>query len=115
MNAIWLQEPASRWLDALPLGNGRIGAMVFGGVPSERLALNHENLWRGKTRFQTTQRKADNLPRIRELLFNRQWRQGSRLCEQSFGDEAAKLEPYQPIGDLTLAFAPRDARCAMRA
>ena len=46
---IWLSQAAERWLDALPVGNGHIGAMVFGDTSDERVSLNHENLWRGVT------------------------------------------------------------------
>src|SRR5271165_616961 len=47
---LWYQEPADKWTDALPIGNGRLGAMVFGGILSERLQLNEDTLWSGAPR-----------------------------------------------------------------
>ena len=44
---LWYRQPAEQWVEALPIGNGRVGAMIFGGVASERLQLNHDTLWSG--------------------------------------------------------------------
>lgn len=104
---MWLAAPAERWLDAFPIGNGRIGAMVFGGVESERLALNHENLWRGVSRDKTTKPTFERLGEIRELFFARKWAEANELAEKCLGENFAPTEPYQPVGDLVLEFPGR--------
>ena len=76
--AITLTSPAEVWNDGFPIGNGRIGAMVFGGVPVERLALNHEDLWRGKHSDRTTRPCHEHLSEIRKKLFAREWEAADR-------------------------------------
>ncbi len=107
-NAMLLAKPAERWLDALPIGNGRIGAMVFGGVESERLALNHENLWRGVTRDRTTKPVYEHLPEIRQKLLAGQWIEGAELATKYLSGHDRRVQPYQPVGDLTLRFEGHD-------
>lgn len=102
---IRLKEPAARWLDAFLIGNGRIGATVFGGVPTERLALNHENLWRGKTRHRTTEPKSQHLPEIRRLFFAGKLLEGAELAVKHLSGHERRVQPYQPVGDLTLALS----------
>ncbi len=102
-DVLWLGQPASRWLDAFPLGNGRLGAMVFGGVETERLALNHENLWRGVTRDRTTPVAHAHLAEVREKLFAGEWLEATELATRYFSGHDRRVQPYQPLGDLTLA------------
>jgi alpha-L-fucosidase 2 len=54
---LWYTHPAQRWGDALPIGNGRLGGMVFGGVAQERIQLNEDTIWNGKKRNRVTQRR----------------------------------------------------------
>ncbi len=100
----WLASPAATWLEALPVGNGRIGAMVFGGVPKERLALNHEDLWRGKTRERTTTPVAEHLGEIRKALLAGEWLKGAALATEVLSGHQRRVQPYQPAGDLWLDF-----------
>lgn len=102
---LWLTEPAKRWIDAFPLGNGSIGAMVFGGADTERLALNHENLWRGVTRNRTTEPKHQFLPEIREKLLAGDWIEGANLATKHLSGHERRVQPYQPVGDLHLRFS----------
>lgn len=100
---LWLGQPAERWLDAFPIGNGRIGAMVFGGTAQERLALNHENLWRGKTRDRsTTPVSPEHLAEIREKLLAGEWIEGAALAVEHLSGHERRTQPYQPAGDLLL-------------
>jgi len=101
---MWLDRPASEWKEAFPLGNGRIGAMVFGGIQQERLALNHENLWRGVEKDRTTQPKHQYLEEIRRLFFERKWTEATELATRHLSGHGKRVEPYQPLGDLTLQF-----------
>ena len=66
---IWFNQPASDWNDALPVGNGRLGAMVFGGVGNERLELNENSVWTGEPRWDANPDALKNLPKVRKLLF----------------------------------------------
>ncbi|MCK5774643.1 MAG: glycoside hydrolase N-terminal domain-containing protein, partial [Bacteroidales bacterium] len=67
---LWYQQEASEWTEALPVGNGRLGAMVYGGVYKEQIQLNEESLWAGE-RYNTNNPNAlKDLPQIRELIFN---------------------------------------------
>jgi len=100
---LWLGAPAARWLDAFPIGNGRIGAMVFGGTEQERLALNHENLWRGVTRERTTRPVApETLAQIREKLLAGEWVEGTALATEYLSGHGGGVQAYQPVGDLSL-------------
>jgi len=78
--------------------------MVFGGVSAERLALNHENLWRGVTRDRTTQPVHHHLPEIREKLLAGKWIEGAELATKYLSGHERRVQPYQPAGDLRLTF-----------
>ena len=108
-NTLLLAKPAEQWLDAFPIGNGRIGAMVFGGTCTERLALNHENLWRGVTRDRTTTPVHEHLPEIRQKLLAGEWIEGAQLATKYLSGHEARVQPYQPVGDLTLRFEGHDS------
>jgi alpha-L-fucosidase 2 len=68
-NRLWYRQPASQWVEALPIGNGRIGAMVFGGVAQERLQLNEDTLWGGGPYDPVNPEARANLPEVRRLIF----------------------------------------------
>jgi alpha-L-fucosidase 2 len=103
--ALWYDEPAgSDWLRALPIGNGRLGAMVFGNTDTERLQLNEDTLWAGGPHDYSNPRGAGSLAEIRRLVFTNQWSQAQDLANQTMlGNPAGQLA-YQPVGDLRLAF-----------
>jgi alpha-L-fucosidase 2 len=106
--ALRLGQPATRWLDALPLGNGRIGAMVFGATKTERIALNHENLWRGVTKARANEEAASFLPRIREAFFQGHNLEGAELANKYLGGTGNRVQPYQPAGDLVFFLPGHD-------
>ena len=64
-NTLWYDRPAARWTEALPLGNGRLGAMVFGGVAREHVQFNEESLWSGHPREASNPDAPEWLPRVR--------------------------------------------------
>src|SRR5262245_20590904 len=72
-DTLWYQQPATQWSEALPVGNGRLGAMVFGGMRSERLQLNEESVWSGSPQDADNPAGREALPQIRELLFAGQY------------------------------------------
>ncbi len=67
---LWYQHPAQRWGDALPVGNGRLGGMVFGGIATERIQLNEDTIWNGKNGgIRLNPNALKTLPEVRRLLF----------------------------------------------
>lgn len=108
-NIIWLDKPAADWLQAFPLGNGNLGAMLFGGITDERLALNHENLWRGVSRDKTTVPVSQYLPEIRQRFFTGEWQRAVDLLVDHIGKPNVRpIEPYQTAGDLLLHMPGHD-------
>jgi alpha-L-fucosidase 2 len=102
-------QPARKWVEALPVGNGRLGAMVFGGVPSERLQLNEATLWSGGPRDTNNPRARDVLPKVRAAVFAGRYQEAEELCKQMQGPYT---ESYQPLGDLRLDFGSSAAGAA---
>lgn len=98
-------QPAADWeKEALPLGNGRLGAMVFGGIEEERIALNEDTLWSGTPYDWNSSTGRDSLPEIRRLLFARKYQEAAQLCRKLQG---AFSQSYQPLGNLRLEFEKR--------
>ncbi len=103
---LWYDRPGSLFLDALPVGTGRLAAMVFGGTRLERIALNHEWLWRGRNQKRDTERSAHHLAEVRRLLLAEKWEEAGVLANQAFGGPGGRsgkpnrVDPYQPAGDL---------------
>src|SRR5215469_10327672 len=69
---LWYTQPAREWVDALPIGNGRLGAMVFGGIKSERIALNEDTLWSGAPRDWNNPDAKDHLSVVRKMVIENQ-------------------------------------------
>ena len=105
---LWNTTPADEWKQAFPVGSGALGAMVFGGVADERIALNHEWLWRGMTRDRTTPDVAARLPEIRERFFAGDLAGGAALAEEILGGHERRIMPYQPVGNLRIHTANTD-------
>lgn len=129
---LWYQSPANaavkdgtdawtddvEWLKALPLGNGSLGAMVFGDVPMERIQLNEETMWSGSPQHSDNPVAAENLQRIRRLLFEGRYREATELTNRTqvctgagSGSGNGKDVPYgsfQTLGDLWIDFDCKD-------
>lgn len=95
-------KPASAWVEALPLGNGRLGAMVFGGTARERIALNESTLWSGGPVEGNNPGARDILPLVREAVFAGRHAEAVALCKKMQGPYN---QSYLPLGDLLLDFA----------
>ncbi|WP_108992355.1 glycoside hydrolase family 95 protein [Paenibacillus agaridevorans] len=93
--------PANKWTEALPLGNGRLGAMVFGGIETERLQLNEDTLWSGEPKDTTNPNAQKVLPEIRELINQGNFVEADELCKQAMGPYT---QSYMPMGDLFIHF-----------
>jgi alpha-L-fucosidase 2 len=102
--ALWYDEPAGTdWLRALPIGNGRHGAMVFGNVDTERLQLNEDTVWAGGPYDSANTRGAANLAEIRRRVFADQWTSAQDLINQTMMGSPGGQLAYQPVGNLRLA------------
>ncbi|MBB6733266.1 glycosyl hydrolase family 95 catalytic domain-containing protein [Cohnella zeiphila] len=99
---LWYDKPARLWTEALPLGNGRIGAMAFGGVDRERLALNEDSLWSGFPRDWNNPLAKEALPRIRRLIDAGEHEEAERLSREAM--MGPYTQTYMPLGDLWLNF-----------
>jgi alpha-L-fucosidase 2 len=101
---LWYRQPAKEWNEALPIGNGRLGAMLFGGVAEERLQLNEDTVWAGEKRDRNNPLGAKAIPEIRKLLFAGRAAEAQELADKAVISTPRRLPPYQPLGDLTLHF-----------
>lgn len=101
--SLWYTSPATNWLDALPIGNGRLGAMVFGRPDEERIQLNENTLWDGFARATTNPEALKYLPDVRRLLFEGKNADATALVEKLMG-RPTRIRPYQSLGDLLLQF-----------
>lgn len=102
-SVVWYRQPAQVWHEALPVGNGRIGAMVFGGVETERLQLNEQTIWSGNESNYDRAGAYEYLPEVRRLLFAGRHAEADALIKKEFLGKRP-LGSYQPLGDLTLTF-----------
>ena len=103
---LWYRQPAEAWTEALPLGNGRIGAMVFGGVARERLQLNEDTLWAGGPYDPSSPEALAALPRVRELIAAGRYSEAQALADEKMMARPLRMPSYQTIGDLMLTYAP---------
>ena len=101
---LWYGRPAPQWDHALPLGNGRLGAMVFGQVNRERIQLNENTLWMGGPRDTNNPDALAALPEVRRLLFAGQPIEAYTIAEKRLSGRPFRLESYQTLGDLRLSF-----------
>ncbi|MFZ0274397.1 MAG: glycoside hydrolase family 95 protein [Acidobacteriaceae bacterium] len=98
---MWYDKPAERWLQALPVGNGRLGAMVFGGAAEERLHLTESTLWSGASSTVNVNPAArEHLPAIRELLFAGKYTEGEELCGKYLLGRPDQFGTALPLGFL---------------
>ncbi|MBI3986919.1 MAG: glycoside hydrolase family 95 protein [Lentisphaerae bacterium] len=102
---LWYSKPAAEWIEGMPIGNGRLAAMVMGGVKRERLALNHEWLWKGGGRERDNRPAAHLLPDVQRLLLDGKYEEGTRAGNDAFGGAGGisgkphRVDPFQPAGD----------------
>ena len=97
---LWYEAPAREWTEALPIGNGRLGAMVFGGVPRERLQLNEDTLWTGGPYSQANPEARLHLDQVRALIFAGRYAEAEALADRHLMGRPLKQMSYQPAGDL---------------
>ena len=98
------QAGTAEWVRALPVGNGRLGAMVFGGVVNERLQLNEDTLWAGRPYDPVNPDAKAALPEVRRLLAERKYREAATLVDAKVMSKPLAQMPYETVGDLALTF-----------
>ncbi len=106
---LWYEEPAAEWVEALPIGSGSIGAMVFGNPEQARYQFNDDTLWVGEPHDYAHVGAVDHLAMIRQLLFEGKQRQAHDLATREFMSAPLRQTAYQPFGDLRLQFAGHGA------
>ena len=101
---LWFAKPAAKWVEAVPIGNGSLGGMVFGGIARERIQFNEDTLWTGRPRNYTHPGAAKHLATIRRLLFEGKQREAEALALKEFMSVPLRQFSYQPFGDVVLDF-----------
>ncbi|MGM0883780.1 MAG: glycoside hydrolase family 95 protein [Bacillota bacterium] len=101
---LWYDKPADNWNEALPIGNGRLGAMVFGKVYSERIQLNEDSVWYGGPMDRNNPDALKHLPRIRELIFEGKVKEAERLAAFALPGVPEGQRHYEPLGNFYLFF-----------
>lgn len=99
-NQLWYRQPAKVWEEALPLGNGRLGAMVFGGVADERIQLNENTLWDGYPLDPNNPEGLKALPEVQRLLFENKNNEAVQLAEKTMMGIPKGVKSYQSLGEL---------------
>lgn len=101
---LWYDKPASQWVEALPIGNGRLGAMVFGDPSREHIQLNESTIWGGGPYRNDNPDALEALPKIRQLIFDGNYKEAEELANEKVISKVAQGMPYQTAGDLFLDF-----------
>jgi alpha-L-fucosidase 2 len=101
---LWYRQPGEKWLEAMPLGNGRMAAMVFGGTRKERLALNESSFWSGRPHDYDNPEAIKYFPPIRDLVFAGKFQEAEKMADEHFYGIPAAQQAFQPLGDLSLSF-----------
>ncbi|WP_408891998.1 glycosyl hydrolase family 95 catalytic domain-containing protein [Paenibacillus taichungensis] len=105
---MWYSKPAEIWNEALPIGNGRFGAMIFGGVAEERLQLNEDSMWYGGPRDRNNEDALPNLPHIRKLIMEGKLREAEEIASMAMAGLPEAQRHYLPLGELQLSFGNHD-------
>jgi len=101
---LWYNKPANEWVEALPIGNGKLGAMVFGGIEKERIQFNEDTIWDGGPHDYSHEGAVDYLSEIRKMLFDGKQSEAEELAMDKFMSVPLRQKAYQPFGDLFINF-----------
>ncbi len=101
-NLLWYRQPAETWTEALPVGNGRMGAMVFGGVAEERVQLNEDSIWAGGPWPEHKENLGPVLAEARSLMFSGHVEEAQKVIADKFMAPGEGQRSYQPLGDLRI-------------
>lgn len=101
---LWYDTPAANWNEALPIGNGRLGAMVFGDPAKEQLQLNEETVWSGGPNSNITSESGAAIPKLRKLIFEGKFEEAQAIADVDMFPKKNSGMIYQPVGNLFLKF-----------
>lgn len=101
---LWYDKPAMDWNEALPLGNGRIGGMVFGGIDCEQMQVNEETVWYGGPMDRNNPSAKEKLPVIRKLIKEGKIHEAERLCKQALSGTPFGMRIYQTLGEIAIDY-----------
>ena len=101
---LWYDHPARNWNEALPIGNGRLGAMIYGNVYSERLQLNEETIWAGQPNNNANPEALEYLPKVRQLVWEGRYKEAQDMATAHVQSKTNHGMPFQPFGDLYINF-----------
>ena len=105
---LWYDQPASKWEEALPIGNGRLGAMIFGHPFQECIQVNEESLWSGAPINSNNPKAIHNLNKIRELILNHQYQAAKKLAAETMVGTPPCVRSYQTLGNILLDYSIQD-------
>jgi len=101
---LWYNKPAEQWVEALPVGNGRLGAMVFGNPYREKIQLNENTVWAGQPNRNDNLDAKEALSKVRQLIFEGKFKDAQDLVNKKFISKTSNGMPYQTVGNLNLSF-----------
>jgi alpha-L-fucosidase 2 len=101
---LWYDKPATIWEEALPIGNGRLGAMIYGGTGKDHIQFNEETLWTGEPHDYSNEGASGYLEKIRELIWQGKQKEAEALAMEKFMSVPLRQKAYQPFGDVWLTF-----------
>jgi alpha-L-fucosidase 2 len=101
---LWYEKPAQKWVEALPVGNGRLGAMVYGDPCNEVIQLNENTIWAGQPNRNDNPDAKAALPEVRKLIFEGKYNEAQELVNQKIITKTSHGMPYQTVGNLKLSF-----------
>jgi alpha-L-fucosidase 2 len=104
INALWYNHPAKQWTEALPIGNGRLAAMVYGNPYRETIQLNENTVWAGQPYRNDNPDAKEALPEVRKLIFEGKYKDAQDLVNKKFISRNSQGMPYQTVGNLNLLF-----------
>ena len=105
---LWYDQPASKWEEALPIGNGRLGAMIFGHPFQECIQVNEESLWSGAPINSNNPKAIQNLDKIREQILNHQYQAAKKLAAETMVGTPPCVRSYQTLGNILLDYSIQD-------
>ncbi len=101
---LWYDKPASSWEEALPVGNGRLGAMIFGDPVNECIQLNEESIWAGSKINNNNPRALKNLKKLQQAIFDSHFEEAEKIASENFIGTPPRIRSYQPLGDLMIKY-----------
>lgn len=105
---LWYEQPAKQWVEALPVGNGRLGAMIFGDPSNEVIQLNEETVWAGGPNRNDNPNAKEALPEVRKLIFDGKYKEAQDLVNEKIISKISQGMSYQTVGNLKLTFSDHE-------